>query len=142
MTTARQNRRPATGTPSGFAAPLRAVQAGRSAYHSGLAAEDQVARLYDRSGRPICARRWRGSGGEIDLIARDGAEVIFIEVKKSRSHAEAAEHLTSRQRARIYASASEFLAGEPKGQNTDVRFDVALVNALGQIEILENAFAA
>jgi putative endonuclease len=141
MTKASMTRRQADKSGA-FAPPLRAVQTGRGAYHSGLAAEDQVARLYDRSGRPICARRWRGSGGEIDLIARDGAEVIFIEVKKSRSHAEAAEHLTPRQMARIYASASEFLAGEPKGQNTDVRFDVALVNAMGQIEILENAFAA
>ncbi len=120
----------------------RAALSGRQSYLAGLAAEEQVARLYDRAGRQICARRWRGSGGEIDLIARDGAEVIFIEVKKSRSHAEAAEHLTPRQMARIYASASEFLAGEPCGQNTEVRFDVALVNAFGQIEILENAFAA
>jgi putative endonuclease len=128
--------------PDGGVPPLRTVQSGAVAYHAGLAAEDQVAQLYDRAGRPICARRWRGSGGEIDLIARDGAEVIFIEVKKSRSHAEAAAHLTARQMARIYTAASEFLAGEPRGQNTDVRFDVALVNALGQIEILENAFAA
>jgi len=117
-------------------------QKGMRAYHAGRAAEEQVALMYGRAGRPICARRWRGSGGEIDLIARDGAEVIFIEVKQSRTHAEAAEHLTPRQMARIYASASEFLAGEPLGQNTDVRFDVALVNAAGQIEILENAFAA
>ena len=111
------------------------IEKGCVAYHAGLAAEDQVARMYDRSGRPICARRWRGAGGEIDLIARDGDEVIFIEVKKSRTHALAAEHLTPRQMARIYASASEFLAG-------DVRFDVALVDATGEIEILENAFAA
>jgi putative endonuclease len=80
--------------------------------------------------------------GEIDLIARDGARVIFIEVKHSRTHAIAAEHLTRRQMDRIYASASEFLAGEPGGQNTEVRFDVALVDAMGRIDIVENAFAA
>jgi len=115
---------------------------GARSYHAGLAAEDQVARHYSRSGRNVCARRWRGVSGEIDLIARDGAEVIFIEVKQSSTHALAAEHLTPRQMARIYASASEFLAGEPGGQLTESRFDVALVNASGQIEILENAFAA
>lgn len=115
---------------------------GARSYQAGLAAEDQVAQLYDRSGRAVCARRWRGSGGEIDLIARDGAEVIFIEVKQSKTHAQAAEHLTPRQMARIYASASEFLAGEPKGQLTDVRFDVALVDGMGRIEVLENAYAA
>jgi len=114
---------------------------GARSYHAGLAAENQVARIYERSGRAVCARRWRGSGGEIDLIARDGAEVIFIEVKQSRTHAMAAEHLTRRQMDRIFASASEFLAGEPQGQNTVVRFDVALVDAAGRIDIVENGFA-
>lgn len=115
---------------------------GARSYHAGLAAEDQVAQIYARSGREVCARRWRGSAGEIDLIARNGAEVIFIEVKQSSTHASAAEHLSERQMARIYASASEFLADEPHGQLTASRFDVALVNGAGQIEILENAFAA
>jgi putative endonuclease len=115
---------------------------GARSYHAGLAAEEQVAQFYSRSGREVCARRWRGTAGEIDLIARNGAEVIFIEVKQSATHALAAEHLTPRQMARIYASASEFLAGEPGGQLTESRFDVALVDATGKIEILENAFAA
>ena len=115
---------------------------GARSYHAGFAAEDQVAQFYDRSGRAVCARRWRGSAGEIDLIARDGAEVIFIEVKQSKTHAMAAEHLTARQMARIYGAASEFLAGEPAGQLTEVRFDVALVDAVGRIEVLENAYAA
>ncbi len=66
-------------------------------YHAGRCAEDQVAQMYDRSGRGVVARRWRGTAGEIDVIARDGDSVIFIEVKKSRTHAEAAEHLTQRQ---------------------------------------------
>ncbi|MDR7125970.1 YraN family protein [Pseudotabrizicola sp. 4114] len=115
---------------------------GRRSYYAGVAAEDQVAQLYDRSGRSVIARRWRGPGGEIDLIARDGAEVIFIEVKQARSHAVAAERLTTRQMARIYASAACFIGGEPAGQNTPVRFDVALVDGAGRIEVLENAFAA
>lgn len=115
---------------------------GQVSYLAGKAAEDAVARIYARSGRAIAASRWRGASGEIDLIARDGGEVIFIEVKQSRSHAEAAEHLTRRQMGRIYAAAAEFLAGEPLGQNTPSRFDVALVDGQGRIEVLENAFAA
>jgi putative endonuclease len=115
---------------------------GARSFHAGLAAEAAVARLYERRGRVITATRWRSAAGEIDLVARDGAEVIFIEVKQSRSHAEAAEHLSPRQMARIYASASAFLAGEPAGQDTPARFDVALVDGQGRIEIIENAFAA
>lgn len=115
---------------------------GKEAYLAGLAAEAAVARLYTRTGRAIAAQRWRSSAGEIDLIARDGDCVIFVEVKQSASHAEAASHLTPRQMARIYASASEFLAGEPAGQLTEARFDVALVDGQGRIELLENAFCA
>ncbi len=115
---------------------------GARSYHAGLSAEAAVARHYERGGRQIAATRWRSAAGEIDLVARDGAEVIFIEVKQSRSHAEAALHLSPRQMARISASASVFLAGEPAGQDTAARFDVALVDGQGRIEIIENAFAA
>lgn len=115
---------------------------GAVSYHAGVSAEAAVARHYTRSGRAIAATRWRGAGGEIDLIAREGADVIFIEVKQSRTFAEAAEHLTRRQMDRIYASAAEYLGGEPGGLNTGARFDVALVDERGAIEIIENAFAA
>lgn len=115
---------------------------GAVSYHAGLAAEDQVARHYARSGRMIAERRWRGLSGEIDLIARDGAGVIFIEVKKSTTHAQAAAHLSVRQMRRIHDAATEFLGGEVFGSLTEARFDVALVDAAGRIEVLENAFAA
>ena len=114
---------------------------GLVSYRAGLAAEDAVARHYSDRGRVLAASRWRGASGEIDLIMREGAAVVFIEVKKAATHAEAALRLTSRQMGRIYASASEFLAGEPSGQNTESRFDVALVDGYGRIEVLENAFA-
>ena len=109
-------------------------------YHTGVAAEDIVASDYARRGMRIAQRRWRGQGGEIDLIVRDGDAVVFVEVKKSRSFARAAERLTRRQMDRIYASASEFLGGEPAGQMTDVRFDLALVDGRGDVRIIENAF--
>ncbi|MBL9056665.1 MAG: YraN family protein [Rhodobacteraceae bacterium] len=115
---------------------------GLQSYRAGLHAEEAVERVYNRSGRMVCARRWRGISGEIDLIARDGAEVIFIEVKQSRTHDEAALHLSERQIARICGAAAEFIGGEPAGQLTPVRFDLALVDGAGRIEILENAFAA
>ncbi len=115
---------------------------GLVSYQAGLAAEASVLRHYERSGRAIAAQRWRGISGEIDLVAREGARVVFIEVKQSDTHAHAAEHLSARQMARIYGAASEFLEGEPAGQLTEARFDVALVDGKGRIEILENAFAA
>lgn len=95
---------------------------------------------YLRRGMRIAARRWRGPGGEIDLIARDGARIVFIEVKRADTHATAAERLTAHQIGRVAASASAFLAGEPGGQDTEIAFDVALVDGAGRIRIVENAF--
>lgn len=112
---------------------------GSTSYHSGVAAENSVALMYERSGHQIAARRWRSKAGEIDLIARKGADVIFIEVKKSKTHDRAAHALGAVQIERIYNSAAMFLEGEPMGQNTNARFDVALVDASGAISILENA---
>jgi putative endonuclease len=122
--------------------PSSSVHAGVTAYHAGIASEISVARHYERSGFTICAQRWRGTGGEIDLVAKEGDVLVFIEVKQSRTFALAAQHLTDRQMKRIYRSASEYLAQEPAGLDTNVRFDVALVDFLGQIEIIEQAFMA
>ncbi len=113
---------------------------GEVAFYSGDAAEQIVARDYEARGLTVAHRRWRGAGGEIDLIARDGEQIVFVEVKKSRTRSRAAERISARQVARIQASAGAFLASEPLGQLTEVRFDVALVDALGSFEIIENAF--
>lgn len=113
---------------------------GRMAHLAGDAAERRIAQDYERRGFTVAGRRWRGSGGEIDLITRKDGGVVFVEVKQSRDFATAAARLSRRQMDRIYASAGEFLAGEPAGQLTDVRFDVALVDAAGAFEIIENAF--
>ena len=113
---------------------------GKRAYLSGLAAEDQVARLYERHGAQVLQRRWRGPGGEIDLILLQGDTVIFVEIKSAASHAQAAAALRPAQRTRILDSASAFLATRPLGQLTETRIDVALVDGQGQIDIIENAF--
>ena len=115
---------------------------GSVSYHAGLAAEEIVAADYARRGLRLERRRWRGKRGEIDLILREDDRVIFVEVKKSRDFARAAESLSYRQMQRILGAAEEFVAGEPKGLLTEMRFDVALVDAVGRVEILENACLA
>lgn len=115
---------------------------GQMGYHAGLEAERGVARNYLRRGYSFEAHRFRGKSGEIDLVLRHHDEVIFIEVKQSRTHARAAGRLQSCQMARLFQTAEEFVANEPDGQNTNMRFDVALVDGAGRIEIIENAMAA
>lgn len=111
---------------------------GSVGYHAGAAAEASVEADYARRGYPAAARRWRGRGGEIDLIARDGDALIFVEVKKSRSFERAAERLRPAQMRRIHDAAREFVEGEPRGMLTEMRFDVALLNEQGEIRIVEN----
>ncbi|WP_170751738.1 YraN family protein [Ruegeria lacuscaerulensis] len=117
----------------------RAVRSSVS-YQAGQSAEMRVATDYERRGFSIAHRRWRGAGGEIDLIARNADGLVFIEVKKSSSFDAAAARINRRQMNRICASAAQFLEHEPDGQLTNVRFDAALVDASGAVQIIENAF--
>ncbi len=115
---------------------------GLVSYHAGASAEAAVARHYEEGGDTILALRWRGRGGEIDIIARDAEGLIFVEVKKSRSHARAAERLGPRQVARIQSAAAEYLMRAGLSMDTAMRFDVALVDAIGRIEIIRDALSA
>lgn len=113
---------------------------GVTGYHAGRVAEDIVTRDYENRNHALAAKRWRGQGGEIDLIMRNGPQIVFVEVKKSANFAKAATRLGRRQMDRLISAGSEFLAGEPAGQLTDVRFDLALVNGQGEVAVIENAF--
>ena len=66
--------------------------------------------------------------------------MVFVEVKHSKTRDRAAARITQAQIRRIYASAGQYLENEPAGQLTEARFDVALVDGAGVIEIIENAF--
>lgn len=113
---------------------------GTRSHLAGGCAEEIVERHYASLGRPVEHRRWRGTCGEIDLVVRDGDAFVFIEVKSARDFTRAAERVTRRQISRICAAASEFLGSTPLGQLSDVRFDVALVDRTGRVDIRENAF--
>ncbi|WP_300010238.1 YraN family protein [uncultured Roseobacter sp.] len=116
------------------------VSRGQMAHHAGSAAEITVARHYETLGFRVAEKRWRGEGGEIDLIMETPDQVVFVEVKQSRSFEAAALRISQRQRMRIFAAAAEYLGTLPNGSLTEARFDVALVNGLGEVQILENAF--
>ena len=114
---------------------------GKMSHLGGMAAEAAVAADYARRGHPVAAQRWRGSQGELDLVCRDGDGLIVVEVKQARDFATALAHVTPAQLARIHATATEFAAREPRGQLTELRLDVALVDGAGRVEIHENFWA-
>jgi len=115
---------------------------GAGAWATGASAEDGVALAYERRGATVAARRWRSPAGEIDLVVRDGSTVVAVEVKKARSLDEAAHRLGRRQMGRLCAAAALFCEGEPRGSLTDLRFDLALVDGMGRVRILEGAWGA
>ena len=114
---------------------------GQRAYLSGLSAEEAVMRQASHAGLSLVARRWRGQGGEIDLIFKEGSLYVFVEVKKARTFDAALNSLKHSQMRRIHAAASEYLAYTPNGQLSDVRFDLALVDEQGRVEFRQDAFS-
>ena len=127
--------RPASRRPS-----HSRVARGVAAHASGHAAERRVAECYARRGYEILERCWRSPAGEVDLILRDGATVVFVEVKKSETHDIAAQRILRRQMDRICQAALLYTDRLPRGGLTELRFDAALVDAGGRVEIVENAF--
>ncbi|NKX44105.1 YraN family protein [Roseicyclus persicicus] len=115
---------------------------GLRSYLAGKAAEDSVMQAYVARGHRLLTRRWRGPSGEIDLIFEKGGEIVFVEVKSSRSLAAAAAHLTRRQIGRLLASAEAALGQFASGSLTPMRFDVALVDGAGRIDVIPNALQA
>lgn len=107
---------------------------------SGLAAEGAVLRHFEAGDAVLAAQRWRGQGGEIDLIFCEGEVIVFVEVKKARSFEAALARLSEAQMMRIHTAASEYLGTTPRGQLSEVRFDLALVDQSGAVQVMENAF--
>lgn len=90
---------------------------------------EALARLYLRAtGRRILAANFKTPVGEIDIIARRGDLISFVEVKARADTAAAAAAITATQQSRIARAAEYFLMQNPALQACDIRFDVALVS--------------
>lgn len=95
----------------------------------GKAGEDDAVRLLVRDGYSILARNFQNYRAELDIIARDGGTIVFVEVKtryhrKGRPMPEPWRNLTDRQKYRIYRAALAYLhENEDKTQGMRYRFD-------------------
>lgn len=99
----------------------------RRAYRLGHLAEAAAASLLVLKGYRIVARRYRSHLGEIDLIARRGRLLAFVEVKARASEAEAFDALGPAGERRILAAADLWIARHPQAAALDQRFDMILV---------------
>ncbi len=111
----------------------------------GKRGEDLACEALCRRGYAVVERRFRTRMGELDIIARDGDTIVFVEVKtrSSGSFGTPFESVTWRKRHRLCSMAAEYLlvhrlAGAP------CRFDVvAIVESGGsapRVEIVQRAF--
>lgn len=100
--------------------------------------EALAADFLEKSGMEILAKNYRKSGGEIDIIARDGRFVAFVEVKTRRSEGFAApiESVGKRKRARLAAAAEKWLA--ETGYAGFCRFDVIEVITAGEPPLIRH----
>jgi putative endonuclease len=107
----------------------------------GEAAETLAAAFLRAQGLIISERNYRCRFGEIDLIARDGATLVFIEVRQRRSEnfGGAAESIKAAKRARLLAAARHYLARHSRVP--PCRFDAVLIRGdPPRVEWIRNAF--
>lgn len=112
------------------------------AFKLGLSAENRAAALLLAKGFKIAARRFRCPAGEIDIVARRGALLIFVEVKARALLDDAAWSVTDRQKRRIASAAGAWLAAHPDDANCDMRFDAVLVAPRSLPRHIPGAFEA
>jgi putative endonuclease len=107
----------------------------------GDAAENLAAAFLQSAGLELVARNYHCRFGEIDLIARDGKTLVFVEVRMRSSDrfGGAAASITAAKRAKLSRAARHYLAGVARAPAC--RFDALLVNGRdNSIEWLKNAF--
>jgi putative endonuclease len=106
----------------------------------GRAGEDAAVALLEANGYRIVARNVRLPGGEIDVIAREGDVVVFVEVKAraGSSFGSALSAVDARKRATLRALAGDWLQiAAPRAR---ARFDVVTFDR-GRARLHRGAFA-
>jgi putative endonuclease len=111
----------------------------------GKSGEDRACRELERRGYAILARRYRTRFGEIDIIARDGPAIVFVEVKARTSDrfGDGAAAVTLHKQAKVTAMAEDYLARH-RLRDVPCRFDVVAIGFAKDgaltVEVYQNAF--
>ena len=108
-------------------------------HHVGRAGEAAAVNYLASLGFRIERRNVRTPDGEIDIVARDGDTLVFIEVKArtTRTFGTAVGAVDARKRKHIRAVAEDYLQFHPP--EAKVRFDVVTVDG-GAVRLFRNAF--
>jgi putative endonuclease len=106
--------------------------------------EDLALKKVKKLGYKCIARNYRCPVGEIDLIAKDGDTLVFIEIKtrRGRSLAYAKEAVNQWKRRQLSKAALAYMKANGCAE-TRARFDVVVISLDGgaqEIEVVRNAF--
>jgi putative endonuclease len=104
-----------------------ASAARRMALRRGARAEFLAAVALRLKGWRIAERNFRCGQGEIDIIARKGDLIAFVEVKARTSHAEAIDAVGFEAKRRIAAAASVWISRQRDAERLSWRFDIVSV---------------
>lgn len=110
----------------------------------GDAAEERACRHLEGAGFTIVERNFRTRGGEIDIVARKGDALVFVEVR-SREDADFGtpeESVTPAKRRRIVGAARQYLSKVPPSSWREARFDVIAIEGSGEAAVLRHYPAA
>lgn len=110
-----------------------------AAEQAGRQAEERAADWLRRQGWEVLAQRVRSGVGEVDLVARHGSTVAFVEVKW-RARGDELGFAIDERRLRRVAQAAELLAPRFAGPDDDIRVDVVLLAPNRSPEIIVNAW--
>lgn len=103
--------------------------------------EEYTARQLEQMGYRILARNFRCRMAEIDLIAREGKYLVFVEVKERSSHAcgYGSESVDLKKQGRICSAARYYMKKYHIDPMMPIRFDVAAIDR-GKLHVIQNAF--
>ncbi|KQN92779.1 hypothetical protein ASE95_09005 [Sphingomonas sp. Leaf231] len=119
--------------------PSRPTAVRRAAEEAGRRGERLAAWWLRLKGWQILDRRVRTPAGEVDLVARRGALIAFVEVKTRRTPAELDHAIDQRRLARV-AAAAEVLMPRYATAGEDIRVDVILLAPGTRPRHIENAW--
>ncbi|MBX3594855.1 YraN family protein [Sphingomonas sp.] len=111
----------------------------RAAEQSGRDGETRAAWYLRLRGWRILDRRVRTPAGEVDLVAKRGKLVAFVEVKTRKSAAELDFAIDERRLSRV-AAAAEYLMPRYAANGEDIRVDVLLLAPGIRPRHIENAW--
>ncbi|MBU0614396.1 YraN family protein [Patescibacteria group bacterium] len=105
----------------------------------GNKSEQRAARFLKSKGLRIITRQYRTRFGEIDIIARQGKEIVFVEVKARKTNEFGyPEEAVNKNKIKKIIEAGFFYLQETKQENVPWRIDVIAVDAYNDIKHLTN----